>query len=102
MPVPGSGMPVRTVIFSQPAVGTASSEAKQPTGTSETLEVLHVEREVAWHDVARLEGDDRKEPKHCHAAVLDLRPARQGRARDERAVVDRTGTCRLPSEAASR
>ena len=35
---------VKTMIWSQPAVGTASSEAKQPAGTSENLRSCDTER----------------------------------------------------------
>merc|ERR1711935_1261700 len=37
-------MQVSTMICSQPAVGTASSEAKQPAGTSENLRFCEVDR----------------------------------------------------------
>merc|ERR1711924_553968 len=43
-PVPASCMQVSTMIWSQPAVGTASSEAKQPAGTSENLRFCEVDR----------------------------------------------------------
>jgi len=46
-----SSMCVRTMIASQPAVGTASSEAKQAPGTLEMLEVLR-RGEVVRHDDA--------------------------------------------------
>ena len=39
-----SSMYVTTMIDSQPAVGTASSEAEQATGTSENLRSCDVER----------------------------------------------------------
>ena len=35
---------VKTMIWSQPAVGTASSEAKQPAGTSENFRSCDTER----------------------------------------------------------
>ena len=43
-PVPASCMQVKTMIWSQPAVGTASSDAKQPAGTSENFRSCDTER----------------------------------------------------------
>merc|ERR1719198_2711389 len=54
-PWPVSCMQVRSMICSQPAVGTASSDAKQPVGTS-----------------ANLRSCDVEEAKHGGTAVLDL------------------------------
>merc|ERR1719174_3355693 len=63
-PVPASCMHVSTMIWSHPAVGTASSDAKQPAGTSENLR--------SWDPDPSLDGDDVEEAKHRRAAVLDL------------------------------
>ena len=43
-PVPASCMQMSTMICSQPAVGTASSDARQPAGTSSDLRFCEVER----------------------------------------------------------